>query len=215
MLFRSTKGKNYSAAVNEGYKRSLAPVLDGHITTLLTAIILAYFGLGPVLGFATTQIIGILLSLFCGILVSRLISDWYTNKNRHFEYFTKISKVIFNHTSFKFIEYRKYAYMLSAVIFVLGIASFFHGFDEGVEFAGGRSYTVKFDKAVDPEQIREDLKTVFGEAPIIKTVDVKNQVNITTSFKIKETGNNVDAEGFNIGMLLACIHSAGCKWNCN
>nr|MBP7346889.1 protein translocase subunit SecD [Sediminibacterium sp.] len=122
-----TKGKNYSAAVNEGYKRSLAPVLDGHITTLLTAIILAYFGLGPVLGFATTQIIGILLSLFCGILVSRLISDWYTNKNRHFEYFTGISKKIFNHANFKFIEYRKYAYMLSAVIFVMGIASFFHG----------------------------------------------------------------------------------------
>lgn len=189
-----TKGKNYSAAVNEGYKRSLAPVLDGHITTLLTAIILAYFGLGPVLGFATTQIIGILLSLFCGILVSRLISDWYTNKNRHFEYFTGISKKIFNHANFKFIEYRKYAYMLSAVIFVMGIASFFHGFDEGVEFAGGRSYTIKFDKAVDPEMIRQDLKTVFGEAPIIKTVDVKNQVNITTSYKIKETGNNVDAE---------------------
>ena len=189
-----TKGKNYSTAVNEGYKRSLAPVLDGHITTLLTAIILAYFGLGPVLGFATTQIIGILLSLFCGILVSRLISDWYTNKNRHFEYFTGISKKIFNHANFKFIEYRKYAYMLSAVIFVMGIASFFHGFDEGVEFAGGRSYTIKFDKAVDPEMIRDDLKTVFGEAPIIKTVDVKNQVNITTSYKIKETGNNVDAE---------------------
>lgn len=188
------KGKNYSAAVNEGYKRSLAPVLDGHITSLLTAIILAYFGLGPVLGFATTQIIGILLSLFCGILISRLISDWYTNKNRHFEYFTNISKVIFNHTNFKFIEYRKYAYVLSAIIFVLGVGSFFNGFDEGVEFAGGRSYTVKFDKAVDPEVIREDLKAVFGEAPIIKTVDVKNQVNITTSFKIKETGNNVDAE---------------------
>jgi SecD/SecF fusion protein len=84
--------------------------------------------------------------------------------------------------------------MLSAVIFVMGIASFFHGFDEGVEFAGGRSYTVKFDKAVDPEMIRQDLKTVFGEAPIIKTVDVKNQVNITTSYKIKETGNNIDAE---------------------
>jgi SecD/SecF fusion protein len=76
----------------------------------------------------------------------------------------------------------------------MGIASFFHGFDEGVEFAGGRSYTIKFDKAVDPEMIRQDLKTVFGEAPIIKTVDVKNQVNITTSYKIKETGNNVDAE---------------------
>ncbi|TAG09112.1 MAG: protein translocase subunit SecD, partial [Sphingobacteriia bacterium] len=136
-----TKGKNYATAVADGYKRSLSPVLDAHVTTLLTAVILAYFGLGPVLGFATTQIIGILLSLFCGILVSRLITDWYTNKNRHFEYFTGISKKIFKHASFKFIEYRKYAYMMSAVIFVLGIASFYNGFDEGVEFAGGRSYT--------------------------------------------------------------------------
>ncbi|MBL0884007.1 MAG: protein translocase subunit SecD, partial [Chitinophagaceae bacterium] len=108
-----TKGKGYQAAVNDGYKRSLAPVLDGHITTLLTAIILAYFGLGPVLGFATTQIIGILLSLFCGILVSRLITDWYTNKNRHFEYFTGLSRKIFQKASFKFIEYRKYAYGVS------------------------------------------------------------------------------------------------------
>jgi len=88
-----TKGKGYAAAVNDGYKRSLAPVLDAHVTTLLTAIILAYFGLGPVLGFATTQIIGILLSLFCGILVSRLITDMYVGKNnRHFEYFTGLSK---------------------------------------------------------------------------------------------------------------------------
>ncbi|TAG32158.1 MAG: protein translocase subunit SecDF [Sphingobacteriia bacterium] len=189
-----TKGKNYATAVADGYKRSLSPVLDAHVTTLLTAVILAYFGLGPVLGFATTQIIGILLSLFCGILVSRLITDWYTNKNRHFEYFTGISKKIFKHASFKFIEYRKYAYMMSAVIFVLGIASFYNGFDEGVEFAGGRSYTVKFDKPVDPETIRNELKTVFGETPIIKTVDTKNQVNITTSYKIKETGNNIDTE---------------------
>lgn len=189
-----SKGKNYASAVADGYKRSLSPVLDAHVTTLLTAIILAYFGLGPVLGFATTQIIGILLSLFCGILVSRLITDWYTNKNRHFEYFTGISKKIFQHASFKFIEYRKYAYALSAVIFVLGIASFFNGFDEGVEFAGGRSYTIRFDKPVDPEIIRNDLKTVFGETPIIKTVDTKNQINITTSYKIKESGNNIDAE---------------------
>ena len=90
-----TRGKNYQLAVNDGYKRSYAPVLDAHVTTLLTAIILFYFGLGPVLGFATTQILGILLSLFCGILISRLISDWYTNKNRHFEYFTGISRKVF------------------------------------------------------------------------------------------------------------------------
>jgi SecD/SecF fusion protein len=188
-----TKGKSYPLAVTDGYKRSLAPVLDGHITTLLTAIILAYFGLGPVLGFATTQIIGILLSLFCGILVSRLITDWYTNKNRHLEYFTGISRSIFQKAHFKFIEYRKFAYGLSAVIFVLGIASFFNGFDEGVEFAGGRSYTVKFDKPVNVEEVRNELKAVFGEAPIIKTVNSNNQLNITTSYKIKETGNNVDS----------------------
>jgi SecD/SecF fusion protein len=188
-----TKGKSYQLAVTDGYRRSLAPVLDGHITTLLTAIILAYFGLGPVLGFATTQIIGILLSLFCGILVSRLITDWYTNKNRHLQYFTGISRSIFQKAKFKFIEYRKFAYGLSAVIFVLGVASFFNGFDEGVEFAGGRSYTVKFDKPVNVEEVRNELKAVFGEAPIIKMVNSNNQINITTSYKIKETGNNVDS----------------------
>ena len=189
-----TKGKSYQLAVTDGYKRSMSPVLDAHVTTLLTACILAYFGLGPVLGFATTQIIGILLSLFCGILVSRLITDIYTSKNRHFEYFTKISRGIFQHASFKFIEFRKYAYMLSAVVLVMGIASFFNGFDEGVEFAGGRSYTIKFAKAVNIESVREDLKKVFGESPIIKTVDSKNQINITTSYKIKEQGNNIDQE---------------------
>jgi SecD/SecF fusion protein len=104
-----TKGKSYQLAVTDGYKRSMSPVLDAHVTTLLTACILAYFGLGPVLGFATTQIIGILLSLFCGILVSRLITDIYTSKNRHFEYFTAISRNIFKNASFKFIEFRKYA----------------------------------------------------------------------------------------------------------
>ena len=188
-----TKGKSYQNAVNDGYKRSLSPVLDAHVTTLLTAIILAYFGLGPVLGFATTQIIGILLSLFCGILVSRLITDWYMNKNRHFEYFTGISKRIFKHASFKFIEYRKYAYVLSAFILIAGIGTYFNGFDEGVEFSGGRSYTVKFEKAVSPDEIRDELKKEFGEAVIIKTVDTKNQVNITTSYKIKETGTNIDS----------------------
>ncbi len=188
-----TKGKSYQNAVNDGYQRSLAPVLDAHVTTLLTAIILAYFGLGPVLGFATTQIIGILLSLFCGILVSRLITDFWMGKKRHFEYFTGISKKIFKHASFKFIEYRKYAYGISVIVLILGIASFFNGFKEGVEFEGGRSYTIKFDKAVKEEEVRSALKTTFGEDVITKTVGSANQINITTAFKIKESGNNVDS----------------------
>jgi len=190
-----TRGKSYSIAVADGYRRSLAPVLDAHVTTLLTAIILAYFGLGPVLGFATTQIIGILLSLFCGILVSRLITDIYTNRNRHFEYFTPISRSIFKKANFKFIGYRKYAYILSIFIFALGISTLFmkDAFDEGVEFSGGRSYTVRFDKPVNEEQIRNELKEEFKEPVIIKTVDVKNQLNITTSYMISQQGNNIDS----------------------
>ena len=128
---------------------------------MLTAIILFYFGLGPVKGFATTQIIGILLSLFCGILVSRWVTEWFTNKKRHLEYFTAVSRRIFKHAKFKFIEYRKVAYIISFVVLALGIATYFNGFDEGVEFKGGRSYTIQFDKAVDVEQVRAELKNAF------------------------------------------------------
>ncbi len=188
-----TKGKGYLTAVADGYKRSYAPVLDAHVTTLLTALILFNFGVGPVLGFATTQIIGILLSLFCGILVSRLIADTYTNKKRHFEYFTGISKKIFKHASFKFIEYRKYAYGISVVVLLLGIGSYFHGFDKGVEFEGGRSYTIKFVTAPNVEDVRNELKKYFVEFPTIKTINTNDQLNITTSYKITETGNSVDS----------------------
>jgi SecD/SecF fusion protein len=190
-----TKGKGYIPAVNEGYKRSLPPVLDAHVTTLLTAIILFSFGLGPVRGFATTQIIGILLSLFCGILVSRWVTDWFTNKQRHLEYFTPISRRIFKHASFKFIEYRKIAYVISAIVLVLGIGSFFNGFDQGVEFKGGRSYVVAFNQDVTKsvEKIRDDLTKAFGKAPSIKTIGANNHLDITTSYQIENTSPQTDA----------------------
>jgi SecD/SecF fusion protein len=189
-----TRGKNHATAVSDGYKRSLAPVLDAHVTSFLTAAILFIFGLGPVLGFATTQMLGIALSLFCGILVSRLITDLYAgNKGKHFEYFTGISKSIFKHASFKFIEYRKYAYIISAFVLLGGVASVIHGFDQGVEFAGGRSYTVKFDKNIKPDEVREELKAAFGnENAIVKTIGSGNKLNITTAYKITENGNKVD-----------------------
>lgn len=188
-----SKGKSYQAAVIDGYKRSLAPVLDAHVTTLLTACILFYFGLGPVLGFATTQILGILLSLFCGILVSRLITDIYTNKNRHFNYFTPLSKSIFKKTSFKFVEYRKVAYGISLIVLILGVSALFNGFDQGVEFAGGRSYTVKFEKPMNNDEVRTALKNTLGEYPVIKTVETANQLNITTAYMIQSTENNADS----------------------
>jgi SecD/SecF fusion protein len=191
-----TKGKGYIPAINEGYRRSLPPVLDGHITTLLTAIILFYFGLGPVKGFATTQIIGILLSLFCGILVSRWISDIFTNKKRHLEYFTGVSRKIFKHASYKFIEFRKVAYIISFVVLALGVASFFNGFDYGVEFDGGRSYTVRFDRAVggEVEKIRGDLKVAFeGENSTIKTVGDSRTLDIITPYLITDSRPTADS----------------------
>jgi len=180
-----TKGKSYQQAVNDGYKRSLAPVIDAHVTSLLTAMILAYFGLGPVLGFATTQIIGILLSLFCGILFSRLITEFWTNKQRHFNYFTALSKRIFKHASYKFIEYRKFAYIISSVVLLAGVGSFFNGFHEGVEFKGGRSYTIGFDKKIEANNIiRDDLKKALdGDNITLKTVGQDGRhINITTAY---------------------------------
>jgi SecD/SecF fusion protein len=189
-----TKGKSYQVAIEDGYRRSLAPVLDGHITTLLTSFILLYFGLGPVKGFATTQIIGILLSLFCGILVSRLITDMWTNKKRHFEYFTAVSRRIFAHAAYKFIEFRKYTYMISGIVLLLGIGTLFNGFDYGVEFRGGRSYTVKFDRELKNEEVANELNKVFGKNPIIKTVGTPKQLNITTDYMIDQPGETIDAQ---------------------
>ena len=177
------KGKNYHQAVADGYKRSMAPVIDAHVTTFLTAAMLFIFGLGPVLGFATTQMLGITLSLFCGILVSRLITDFWTNKNRHFNYFTGVSKKIFKHASFKFIEYRKVTYAISVVVLIMGIASYFNGFHQGVEFKGGRSYTVQFAAPVNNDDVRDDLKDALGgDYPVIKTVGDNKHLNITTSY---------------------------------
>jgi SecD/SecF fusion protein len=189
------RGKGYIPAINEGYKRSLPPVLDAHITILLTAIILFSFGLGPVKGFATTQIIGILLSLFCGILVSRWITEWFTSKKKHLEYFTGISKKVFKHAKYKFIEYRKVAYVISFFVLALGIASFFNGFDYGVEFDGGRSFRVGFEKPVDDiEKVRGELRNAFeGENPVIKTIGDNSTLDITTSYMINNTSHTADS----------------------
>ncbi|HVX49837.1 MAG TPA: protein translocase subunit SecF, partial [Chitinophagaceae bacterium] len=110
-----------------------------------------------------------------------------------FEYFTGLSSKIFKHSYFKFIEYRKVAYVISAVVLVLGIGAIIHGFDEGVEFKGGRSYTVEFYHKYNTDSIANALKNVFGEFPIVKTVGSGSQLNITTSFKIEDTKSSTDS----------------------
>ncbi len=186
------RGKSHQIAVRDGYKRSYAPVIDAHVTVFLTAAILFYFGLGPVLGFATTQMLGISLSLFCGILISRLVTDFWMTKERHFKYFTSFSKRIFQHASYKFIEYRKVAYGISIVVLIFGVGSFFNGFEKGVEFKGGRSYTVQFAHNVNIDSIRNPLHEAFdGDYPVIKTVGDDKHLDITTSYQIGV--NNADS----------------------
>ncbi len=145
-------------------------------------------------GFATTQIIGILLSLFCGILVSRWVSELFTNKKKHLEYFTGVSRRIFKHAKFKFIEYQENCLCdFFCGLLGLGIASFFNGFDEGVEFKGGRSFTVQFDKAVNVEKVRDDLKVALGRNAVIKTVGDNSRLDITTSYLINDTRPEADS----------------------
>jgi SecD/SecF fusion protein len=187
-------GDTYADAVSKGYKRSYAPVLDGHITSLITAVILLVFGLGPIKGFATTQIIALLLSLFTGILVSRLITDIYMRRGRHFTYFTSLSKSIFQKAKFHFIQKRKIAYVFSTILILAGVASLFNGFNYGVEFDGGRSYTIKFDQHLKVSDVREKLHKHLGKYPVVKTIGVNDQLNITTDYLIEKPGREVEAE---------------------
>ncbi len=187
-------GKSYATAVDHGYNRSLPPVLDAQITTLITGFVLYFFGTGPIKGFATTQIIAIILNLFCAILIAKMISEWWTNKKgRHFEYFTKLSRLIFKKAHFKFVEARKYAYIISALVFIFGIGSFFYGFDQGVEYKGGRSYTIRFDHPQNGDELKNTLQKVFGEYPVIKTVGEARTLNITTSFEKENPSRTADS----------------------
>lgn len=188
------RGRSYTEAVNVGYKRSYAPVLDSHITGIITAAILLYFGFGAIKGFAITQLIALTLSLFTGIMVTRLITDMYMKKERHFKYITNISKRAFRNANFGFIKARKVTYIISSIILILGISSFINGFDYGVEFAGGRSYDVRLDKDYPTSDIRNALTASFGDkAPVVKTIGSGNQFNITTDYLIAKTGKENDS----------------------
>lgn len=186
-------GESHAEAVRKGYVHSLNPIIDGHVTSLITAFVLLYFGLGPIRGFATTQIIALILSLFTGIMVSRLITDMYMkNGKRHFKYFTGFSKGIFQKAKFKFIENRKIGYGISVVLIVLGLASFFNGFHYGVEFSGGRKFIVQLDEKRQVSEIREKLGKHLDNSPIVKTLGQQgNMVEITTDYLIETPGAEV------------------------
>lgn len=188
-------GKGMKLAVKEGYRQAYSAIIDGNVTTLLTGFILYYFGEGPIKGFATTLIIGIFTSLFCAIFVTRLILDSAINKNENVKFSTPFTANWLRDVHFPFLERRKVGYMVSGIITVICLVALFtKGLDKGIDFVGGRTYTVAFDKPVQVESIAESLAVVYGSAPEVKTFGGDNQVRITTKYRIADEGTEADDE---------------------
>ena len=190
------KGKGLKESVNDGFGGALSSIIDANVTTLLTGIILYIFGTGPVKGFATTLIIGIITSLFSAIFITRLLIEWYINKKGNSLTFnTAITKNWFQNIKIDFLKKRKTAYIISGIILTLGISSLFiNGLNQGVDFKGGRTYTVRFEEKIDAQKVASSLKEVFGSSPEVKTFGPANQLKITTVYKIDDDGIEIDAE---------------------
>ena len=198
-------GKQLYSAIEEGYSKATSAIIDGNLTTIITGIVLFLFGTGPIKGFATTLIIGILTSLLTGFVLSRVVYSFLTKRNKisqDVKFCTNITKSWFQNTKFKFMESKKYAYVISGIILLVGVVSLcVRGLNQGIDFSGGRNYVVKFDKAVSTEEVKSALAASFdGDAPsviTIKSSEVDNsdsRVRISTNFKIEDQGQDVDGE---------------------
>lgn len=178
-------------AISLGFNRALTAIIDANVTTLLTAVVLIYFGLGPIKGFGTVLLIGILSSLFTAVLLGRLITDWWTARGGEMTFSRHFSENVLANVDIDWMSKRKYAYMFSGAIILIGIASFFmRGFEMGVDFKGGYSFNVQFEQPVDGDKVRAGLTPVFdNKTPIVKAVSSTNTFNITTSYLIDEQGS--------------------------
>ena len=194
-----TNGKGIRLAISDGYNSAYSSIIDANVTTLLTGIILYTFGTGPIKGFATTLVIGIITSLFAAIFITRLIISARLNKGKDMHFSNKITKGAFKNTNVDFIGLRKRFYILSSIIVVLGLGSLFtKGLQLGVDFDGGRTFVVRFDDSVNNEDLRNELSNVFVDndglkyTPQVKTFGDDNRVKITTSFMINNNDVNTD-----------------------
>ncbi|XLS30149.1 protein translocase subunit SecDF [Flavobacteriaceae bacterium M23B6Z8] len=189
------KGKGVKQATADGFNNALSSILDANITTGLTALILLIFGTGPIQGFATTLLIGIATSLFSAIFITRLLLEGYIKEGkRKLDYSTAITKNLFKNMNINFLGKRKIAYIVSGVLIAISLFSLVtNGLNPGVDFAGGRSYQIRFENPVNPSEISEDLVAVFGSAEV-KTFGGENQIKVTTKYKVDVEGTEVDEE---------------------
>jgi len=186
-------GKGHRLAISDGFKNANSAIIDANVTTLLTGIILYAFGSGPVQGFATTLIIGILTSLFSAIFISRLIFEWRLSRNKTIRFSNKITENILTKVNIDFVGKRRVYYFVSGTILAIGIAGIIiKGFSFGVDFKGGRSYVVRFEKPVSTADVRGKLAGPLGSAPEVKTFGPSNQVKITTAYLINDNTAEAD-----------------------
>ncbi len=188
------KGKGQKEAVKDGFANALSSILDANITTGLTALILFVFGTGPIKGFATTLLIGIVTSLFTAIFITRLVVDWYVNRGGKLDFSTALTKNLFRNINIDFLRKRKIAYVISAALILVSLGSLFTtGLDQGIDFVGGRTYQVRFENAVSTEDVKKDLVAVFESAEV-KTIGGDHQLKISTKYKFDENSAEADEE---------------------
>ncbi|MCQ2141352.1 MAG: protein translocase subunit SecDF, partial [Bacteroidales bacterium] len=197
-------GKGLSKAIHDGYQNAYSAIIDGQVTTLLTGFVLFLFGSGPVKGFATTLVLGIITSVLTSIFITRIIFDDRVNKGKSIKFENEMTKNFLKNTSIDFLGGRKWSYIISGALIVISILSIsIKGFTYGVDFTGGRTYVVRFDKDVTAEAIRASVNEVFDAKAaaegVTASVEVKqfggdNQMKITTSYKVNDESSSVDTE---------------------
>ena len=193
-------GKGLGKAVHDGYANAYSAIIDGQVTTLLTGFVLFFFGSGPIKGFATTLIIGIITSVLTSIFITRLIIDDRVNKGKNITFENSFTRNFLKNTNVDFVKGRKWSYIVSGCLILISIASIaFKGFTYGVDFTGGRTYVVRFDQPVTAEAVRSAVNTTFNAADPESSVEVKQfggdaQMKITTSYKVKDESSSVDTE---------------------
>ncbi|WP_369999556.1 protein translocase subunit SecDF [Winogradskyella sp.] len=190
------KGKSQKESIKDGFSNALSSILDANITTGLTALILFVFGTGPIKGFATTLIIGILTSLFTAIFITRLLIDWWVNRGGKLDFSTAMTKNLFKNVNINFLKKRKIAYVISGVLILASLGSLFTtGLDQGIDFVGGRTYQVRFEQPVSTEEITNVLNdpAVFSSAEV-KTIGAANQLKISTKYKVEDNSVEADQE---------------------
>lgn len=181
-------GKGIKLAIKEGYKNANSAIIDANVTTLITGAILFFFGTGPIKGFATTLVIGILTSLFSAIFITRIIFERLLDKNAKFSFSTKLTAHAFQNVHIKFIEKRKIFYVISSMLVLISLVALFtKGLNQSVDFTGGRTYVVRFQEPHSTVEVQGLLRKVFGEAPEVKVFGNDKQLKITTQYLIDES----------------------------